>query len=72
MTQLCAVLTGDLVDSTKADGAVVEQAFEALMEAGEAVRSFDAGGAPALNAFAAMAGKALYLIQAWPCGRRSF
>jgi hypothetical protein len=51
VTQLCAVLTGDLIDSTKSEQAVVERAFSALMEAGEAVRGFDLNGGARLERF---------------------
>ena len=35
MSQFCAVLTGDLINSTKTDREIVERAFDALFKAGD-------------------------------------
>jgi hypothetical protein len=51
LTHLRAVLTGDLINSTKADRVIVERAFDALLQAGNAVRAFDADGGAAVERF---------------------
>lgn len=51
MSQFCAVLTGDLINSTKTDRAIVEQAFEALFKAGDDVRAFDPEGGTAVERY---------------------
>ena len=51
VTQLCAVLTGDLINSTKTERIIVERAFDVLMEAGDVVRNFDADGGAAVERF---------------------
>lgn len=42
MSQIYAVLTGDLVNSTQTDPAIVEQAFQALADAAEVASAFSA------------------------------
>jgi DNA-binding CsgD family transcriptional regulator len=51
VSQFCAVLTGDLINSTKTDPEVVERAFEALFKAGEDVRAFDPEGGAAVERY---------------------
>ncbi|MGJ3231543.1 MAG: hypothetical protein ACFE0P_07075 [Oceanicaulis sp.] len=51
MTRLCAVLTGDLIGSTKTERSVVELAFDALEEVGDIVRGSDAEGGAGLERF---------------------
>ena len=51
MSLFCAVLTGDLINSTKTDRAIVERAFDALFKAGEAVREFDPQGGTAVERY---------------------
>ena len=51
MSQFCAVLTGDLINSTKTDREIVEQAFEALFKAGDDVRAFDPEGGTAVERY---------------------
>ncbi|EAP91197.1 hypothetical protein OA2633_03446 [Oceanicaulis sp. HTCC2633] len=51
MSQFCAVLTGDLINSTKTDREIVERAFDALFKAGDAVRDFDSQGGTAIERY---------------------
>lgn len=47
MAEICAVLTGDLIRSTKVSPDTVEAAFSALLETSKAFKTWPAGGVPA-------------------------